>query len=178
MRSLAPALLCLALVTMTAHAQSGRTVPQPKPAASKQLTTAAVQSNPLALIKTFTAEDLQAALADAQAQMPPDTAAATCYAALLTVVQSNVANPLPAGPGIFQALQKARDAKAVLANLQSPTGPLAGLNNACAPLVLDAQNTLLMLGVNVGLVANPAGATAALAGLPAAVAAFLALPKL
>jgi hypothetical protein len=180
MRNLAPTLLCLALAAMPAQAQSGKTVPvpQPKPAASKPLTTAAVQSNPLALIKTFTAEDLQAALADAQAQNPPDTAAANCYTALLTVVQSNVANPLPAGPGIFQALQKARDAKAVLANLQSPTGPLAGLNTACAPLVLDAQNTLLMLGVNVGLVASPAGAPIALAGLPAAVAAFLALPKL
>jgi hypothetical protein len=180
MRSLAPAIICLALVTVPAHAQSGKTVPvpQPRPAASNQLTPAAVQNNPLALIKTFTAADLQAALADAQAQNPPDTAAASCYAALLTVVQSNVANPLPAGPGIFQALQKARDAKAVLANLQSPTGPLAGLNTACAPLVLDAQNTLLMLGVNVGLVASPVGAPVALAGLPAAVAAFLALPKL
>jgi len=164
--------LLAAAIATPAFAQNRGAAPGAK------LTTAAVQSNPLALIKTFTVADLQAALADAKAQTPPDTAAANCYAALLTVVQSNVANPLPAGPGIFQALQKARDAKAVLANLQSPTGPLAGLNTACAPLVIDAQNTLLMLGVNVGLVANPAGATAALAGLPAAVAAFLALPKL
>jgi hypothetical protein len=104
MRSLAPALVCLALAATSTHAQSGRTVPQPKSAASRQLTPAAVQNNPLALIQNFAVEDLQAALADAKAQTPPDTAAANCYTALLAVVQSNVANPLPAGPGIFQAL--------------------------------------------------------------------------
>ena len=143
-----------------------------------KLTAAQVQANPLALIQQFSVNDLQAALADANAQTPPDAAAAACYTALLTVVQSKVANPLPAGPGIFQALQKARDAKAMLANLASPTGPLSALSNACAPVVMDAENTLVTLGVGVGLVANPAGATAALAGLPAGIATFLALPKL
>jgi hypothetical protein len=145
---------------------------------SSALTMTQVQQNPLALLAQFTIGDLQAALADANAQTPPDTAAAACYAALLTVVQSKVADPLPSGPGIFQALQKARDAKALIANLQSPTGPLSALNNSCAPLVMDAQNTLLALGVSVGLVANPVSAPLAAAGVPGAIAAFLAaLPK-
>lgn len=151
--------------------------PAPTSIAGKPTVAAAV-SNPLLAIQQFTVSDLQAALADAQSQSPPDTSAINCYTALLSLVQNNAQSPLPKGLGAFQALQKARDAKAVLANLQSPNGPLAGLNTACAPLVLDAQNTLITLGVSVGLVSNPAGATAALAGLPAAVAAFLALPKL
>lgn len=133
------------------------------------------QQNPLIVVRQFTIADLQAALADAQAQSPPDTVAANCYTALIPFVQSQAQNPLPAGAGVFQALQKARDAKAYLANIQSPTGPLASLNTACAPLVLDVQNTLVTLGVSVGVIANPAGAAATLSGLPAAVAAFLGL---
>lgn len=152
--------------------------PAPPPAAPGKLSTSAVQQNPLALLQQFSVADLQAAITDANAQTPPDTVGANCWTALLTIVQSDVANPFPTTPGVFAAWQKARDAKAMLANLQSPTGPLAGLNTACAPVVMDAQNTLLTLGVSVGLVASPAGGAAALAGLPAAVAAFLALPKL
>ena len=136
------------------------------------------QQNPLAVLQQFTVADLQAALADAKAQTPPDTVAANCYTALIPFVQSQVQNPLPSGAGVFQALQKARDAKAYLANIPSPTGPLAGLNIACAPLVLDVQSTLVTLGISVGVIANPAGAAATLGGLPAAVAAFLNLPKL
>lgn len=135
------------------------------------------QQNPLVVLQ-HTVADPQAALADAQAQNPPDTTAANCYKALIPFVQSQAQNPLPSGAGVFQALQKARDAKAYLANIQSPTGPLAGLNQACAPLVLDVQNTLITLGVSVGVLANPAAGAATLAGLPAAVAAFLHLPPL
>lgn len=144
--------------------------------AAPKITATAASANPLALLQNFTVADLQAALKDAQSNS--DTAAVNCYTAILAVVQSGVANPLPTAPGVFGALQKARDAKALLANLQSPTGPLSSLNIACAPLVLDAQTTLLAMGVTVGLVANPVGGAAALAGLPAGVAAFLALPKL
>jgi len=168
---------CGALICCPGLAEAAGVKAPAKPAVS-QLTAVQVQQNPLALLRQFTVSDLEAALADANAQTPPDATAAACYKALLAVVQSNVANPLPAGPGIFQALQKARDAKALIANLQSPTGPLADLNASCAPLVLDAQNTLLALGVSVGLVANPVGAPVAIAGVPGAVAAFLAaLPK-
>ena len=143
-----------------------------KPAARQQLTTTQVQENPLLLLQNFTEADLQAALADATANN--DTAAVNCYTALLGIIKTGVANPLPAGPGLFQALQKARDAKALIANLNSPTGPLANLNNACAPLVLDAQNTLLGLGVGIGLVASPVAPAVAAASVPGALAAFLA----
>jgi hypothetical protein len=143
-----------------------------KPAARQQLTTTQVQENPLLLLQNFTEADLQAALADATANN--DTAAVNCYNALLGMIKTGVANPLPAGPGLFQALQKARDAKALIANLNSPTGPLANLNNACAPLVLDAQNTLLGLGVGIGLVASPVAPSVAAASVPGALAAFLA----
>lgn len=175
---------------MVRHARTvARNVPLPKPRPAQlgnlwdsvkpgKPTVPQVQQNPLLVLQQFTAADLQAALKDAQSQTPPDTTAASCYAALIPFVQSQVQNPLPQGAGVFQALQKARDAKAYLANIQSPTGPLAGLNQACAPLVLDVQNTLLTLGVAVGVIANPTTAPATLAGLPAAIAAFLNLPKL
>ena len=170
------------------HIRAVKTVPLPAPdprlydsivTPSTKPTVTAAQQNPLLVLQQFTVADLQAALKDAQSQTPPDTTSANCYTALIPFVQQQTQDPLPAGAGIFQALQKARDAKAYLANIQSPTGPLAGLNQACAPLVLDVQNTLLTLGVQVGVLANPAGGTvAAVAGLPAAVQTFLnLLPK-
>ena len=121
------------------------------------MTAAQAQANPFAVLQTFTVGDLQTALADAQGQTPPDTTSAQCYTALIPMVAAGVNNPLPAGLGVFQALQKARDAKALLANIQSPNGPLASLNIACAPLVLDAQNTLIQLGIVAGSVAATGG---------------------
>lgn len=174
--------LCIAAAVFTG-AEPARAATKPLvhrsavPASARPSVTQA-QQNPLIVVRQFTVADLQAALADAQAQTPPDTVAVNCYTALIPFVQSQAQNPLPAGAGVFQALQKARDAKAYLANIQSPTGPLASLNIACAPLVLDVQNTLVTLGVSVGVIANPAGAAAAVSGLPAAVAAFLGLHPL
>jgi hypothetical protein len=139
--------------------------PSPKPPPAPKVTPAQAQANPLAVLQTFTVGDLQTALADAQAQTPPDTTSALCYTALIPIVAAGVNNPLPAGLGVFQALQKARDAKALLANIQSPNGPLAALNIACAPLVLDAQNTLIQLGIVAGTVAATGGL--ALPALPA-----------
>ena len=150
------------------------------PAAGSALTTTQVQQNPLLLLQAFSVDDLQDAIKLANAQNPPDTTAANCYTTILNVVQ-NVANPsAPSGVvGAFTGLQIARDAKATALNLLSPTGPLIGISNACAPLILDAQNTLIGLGVVAGVVANPVGGSVAAAGLPAALAAFMAaLPKL
>lgn len=129
----------------------------------------AATQNPVAVLQAFTVSDLQAALADAQAQTPPDTISIQCYQALIPLVQSNIANPLPTSAGGFQLLQKARDAKSALANIQSPTGPLAQLNIACAPLVLDVQNTLIQLGIVGGAVAvaGPAGGLTLPTFLPA-----------
>lgn len=123
----------------------------------KKPSVAQVQSNPLTLLQQFTANDLQAALDDANGQVPPDTIAAGCYTALLAVVNGGVKNPLPTSLGLFQAAQKVRDAKALIANLQSPTGPLASLSAACAPLVLSAQNTLVGLGLMTGAVVGTGG---------------------
>ena len=111
------------------------------------------QTNPILVLQSFTVADLQAADADAKAQSPPDTIASNCYEALIPIVQSNIANPFPTGLGGFQLLQKSRDALAIVANIQSPTGPLASLNVACAPLVMSVQNTLIQLGVLGGAAA-------------------------
>ena len=143
------AMACLALAAPTYAAQT-------KTKTSAKLTTAQAVTNQIALIQAFTVSDLQAALADAQAQTPPDTVSASCYSALIPIVQSNVANPLPAGLGGFQALQKARDLQNLIANINSPNGPLAPLVTACAPLILSVQNVLVGLGLKAGLVAGVA----------------------
>jgi hypothetical protein len=114
------------------------------------------QQNPVLVIQQFTLTDLQAALADAQGQTPPDTIAATCYQALITLVGNPVANPLPSGPGAFQLFQKGRDIKNMIANLQAQNGPLSALNVACAPLIVDLNTTLIRLGIMGGAVAGGA----------------------
>ena len=113
-------------------------------------------TNAIGAIQSFTVADLQAALADANAQTPPDTVAAGCYTALIPVVQASVTNPLPQTKGLFILIQKARDladnGTALLTIVQ--TGPI---NTACAPLVLSTTQTL------IGLQARGAAAAAAVA---------------
>lgn len=137
-------------------------VPRAKPAISPKITQTAAQQNPAAVLQQFTLSDLQNALADAQAQVPPDMIAANCYQQLITVVQSPAVNPLPSQLGAFSAFQKARDLKNMVVALQTPNGPLAQLNMACAPLVVDVQTTLINLGVIGGAVT----ATGGLLGVP------------
>ena len=153
------------------------------PSAPAKLTAAQIQQNPFVLLENLANADLTAALADANAQVPPDTVGANCYSALISL-KSNPAFALPTGgvPGVFTAIQKGRDLKVQLANIVSPNGPLANLNAACAAWTQDNIATLIAIGGAVGLVANPVGLTAtvggAAAGLPAAMAAFLAaIPK-
>src|SRR5260221_4521221 len=135
--------------------------PKPRPAPTAPMppamTAAAAQQNPAGVLQQFPLTDLQAALADASAQNPPDTIAANCYQELITVVQSPAINPLPSGPGAFQLFQKARDLKNLVAAMQSNNGPLQALNIACAPLVIDVQTTLIRLGVIGGAVAATGG---------------------
>lgn len=147
------------LAVLLAVASAAQAAPRSAPAAvpAGKISKADASANPVSVLRTFTLGDLQAALADAQAQVPPDTVAAACYSALIPIIQTGVANPLPKGLGAFQLLQKARDLKAAMANLQSPTGPLSSLNTACAPLVLDAQNTLIQLGILGGGVVATSG---------------------
>ncbi len=137
---------------------AANTIPAPKAtgggsAPAGKITVTQAQQNPLLVIQQFTATDLQNALNDANAQTPPDTVAAACYTALLVVVGNPINNPLPNAPGAFLLYQKARDLQALLSNLQSPTGPLAPINTACAPLILSAENTLIQLGIIGGGVA-------------------------
>ncbi len=149
----------------TAAAQAP--APQPRavagtPKTSSKMTQAAAQQNPAAVLQQFTLSDLQAALADAQAQTPPDTIAANCYSELITVVQSPAINPLPSQLGAFTAFQKARDLKNIVVALQQPNGPLSQLNVACAPLAVDTQTTLINLGIIGGAVVGTGG----LLGIP------------
>lgn len=158
-------------------AMAAGTIPTPKPkpafaalgpSAKQTLTAAQVQQNPLVLLQQFTAGDLTEALSLANAQTPPDTTAAACYTQLLTIV--NGLNPsgsttLPNDIGAFTALQAARDAQSMMANMQAANGPLAALNMACAPLVLSVQNTLIGLGIGAGvIVSGPAGAATTVFG--------------
>lgn len=90
-----------------------------------------------------------------------DMTAATCYTALIPLVEQTVENPLPTGLGVFEAFQAARDAVNSISNAQANliSGPL---NSACAPLALSARNTILMLGAAVGV----KGSTFAIAPFP------------
>lgn len=105
-------------------------------------------------LQQFTVTDLQAALADATAHN--DTVAATCYTALIPAVQ-NLPSLLPAArpKGGFSAFQAARDG---INGLTGLPGQLKALNVPCAPLVLDAETTIVGLGAKVGLGVVGAGA--------------------
>ena len=143
--------------------------PEPRPRAvagtpkpSPKISESAAKQNPAAILQQFTLGDLQNALADAQAQTPPDMIASNCYQQLITVVQSPAVNPLPSQLGAFSAFQKARDLKNIVVALQTPNGPLAQLNVACAPLVVDLNTTLVNLGIIGGAVVGTGG----LLGIP------------
>ncbi len=126
-------------------AQAQAPAPPAAAAKGKQLTVAQAQQNLIAVIQQFALGDLQNALADATANN--DTQGAACWTAMIALVQSPAINLLPNAPGGFLLFQKARDLKSMLANLQSPTGPLAPVTTACAPLIISAENTLIQLGV-------------------------------
>ena len=155
----------------------------PASSSSAQLTAQQVQQNPLVLLQQFTTTDIDNAILLATSNN--DTVALPCWQALLKVVQAlpgtpNSSNPSAGNPlqvGIATGIQDARDAQALIASLQNPTGgPLAALNTACAPMVVQIQTTLTLLGVGGGVVAagGPAAATTAVDALNAL---LLALPK-
>jgi hypothetical protein len=108
--------------------------------------------DPLEVMATFTVSDIQAALEDAQAHR--DGIATTCYAELIEIVQAYETHPPPDLRGGFSAFQRARD----LAN-HAKDGPIPkDVNIACAPLVFDAQQTVLRLGAILGVVGAFKGA--------------------
>jgi hypothetical protein len=146
----------LQLLSGAVYAATTAPVPlPPAPPAPAKMTVAAARANPIELLQRFSVDDLEAALADAQAQKPLDQVAATCYPALIKIVQDSVPNLIvPTNPGMFLGGQRSRDTKNVNTAMLSQSGPLAGLNVACAPLVLDPLNTLVTIGVTVGVVSQ------------------------
>ena len=142
---------------------------------------ASTSSDPIAVVQQFTVADLQNALADAATPLSPvpagctagllltatgaacvtDPTAAACYTALIPYVQANAVNPLPTKLGAFLAFQKARDLKTLINQ-----GIPAGINNACAPLVLDAANTIVGLAAKIGMGAVVGGINLGIGALP------------
>jgi hypothetical protein len=132
-------------------------------------TAPAVPSDPIAVLSSFTIADLQAASADAHANNDP-AHSWTCWDYLATQVAAIKPVSGQATVGAFLAFQKARD----LANsVQSANGALAGLNVACAPVVIDTQTTINKLALLGAGIAGTGGALAPFAaGLPAIGAAL------
>lgn len=161
MKRIALALLCAALAT-PAIAQK-KSTPEPRPVVAEgvlpkappgKVTFAQALANPLVILQQFSVADLQAALADAQAKN--DTTTIPCWTNLLAAAQEQQTTPsLPVG--VFSAIQQARDLKNLAASVTAPNGPLAQLNIACAPLLMDINNTLLVLGISTGIVVGTGG---------------------
>jgi hypothetical protein len=153
-----------------------------------QLTAQQVAQNPIALLQQFTVNDLNNAIALANSQSPPDTVSLACWNALLPLVKAaattgaagGAGNPLQVGGAT--GIQDVRDGQAILANLQSPTGPLAGVNTVCAPVLVSLQTTLSLLGIQAGFIAAGVTSPAAAAGAAGAITTlqglFALVPKL
>ena len=100
-------------------------------------------NDPLAKLAAFTLADLQAADADAKAQMPPDVTASQCYDYLIAVIPTIKLPGFNPTVGAVLAFQRGRD----LANgVTLANGQLKSLNLACAALVIDTQTTINRLG--------------------------------
>jgi hypothetical protein len=141
--------------------------PAPTAAVGSALVTpagaAAPAATPLQGLGQFVTADLQNALSIAQANS--DTVAAQCYQYLIPQVaaaQKQLGTLAPTNiSGGFSAFEAGRVAVTNVKGLVN--GIPAGLNIACAPLVLDAGNTLVGLAAKVGVtIALPAGGLAAL----------------
>lgn len=100
--------------------------------------------DPFETISKFAITDLEVALRDAKSHN--DTLAANCYSALIPVVE-NFGNRPEHEPiaGGFSGFQRARNLFAA-----RQTGLPDTVRVACAPLVLDAQRTVLRLGIIAG----------------------------
>lgn len=135
-------------------------LPRPRPAAASATApaaTSATPANPLqglldlinkkaAALNAFTVADAQAAITMATGPNPAqpiDPAGLACYQAVATKLQTSQPGAvLPKSLGALQLLEAARLAKLQVTAIQSGNDPVV---IACAPLILDAQTTLLML---------------------------------
>ena len=156
-------------VAMLAIAGCAGTTPQ----VSTPVVTSAPVSDPLAGLKAFTIADLQAALADANAQVPPDQTSAQCYAFLIAALP-NLPSFQPGSPvGAVLAFQKLRDLQN---GVSSSQGALKSLNLACAPLVIDTQTVInKLLLISAGTAAT-GGSLAPFAGALPVIGAALPIP--
>jgi hypothetical protein len=126
-------------------------VPVTKSAPTTQAQAQSVLASLFSKIQTFTVADLQAALADANAQTPPDTRHGQCWAALIPLAQSSAVNPLPAGLGAAQGIQKVFDDVALFGSTQSFWKDTVA--TACALTELDLGTDLNGLLAKVGVAA-------------------------
>jgi hypothetical protein len=130
-------LTLLAALTLTGCAYTsslfGRpadnTVPQPQP-------------DPLVAFQQFTADDLTAALADANAHQ--DQAASNCYSTLLQILPQLKPPTAPAVKGVFTLLQIKRDLLA--SGGAGANALLKTVNLGCAALVNDEIGTAVKVG--------------------------------
>lgn len=134
-------------------------VPTPSPTPIPAPTKTSV--GPLQGLAAFTITDLQNALAIAQAG--GDQAGVQCYTYLIPIVQQaaqQLGNPNTTVSGAFSAFETGR---VVATNIKGfINGVPQGLNLACAPLVVDSTNTLVLLGAQVGVAITVPAAVAAL----------------
>ena len=143
-----------ALAQKKPQAPESERAPVAAPVPKGKLSQAQALANPLAILQQVSVADLQAALADATAKN--DATSIPCWTALLAAAQEQQTTPtLPVG--VFSAIQQARDLKVAAASITAPNGPLAQLNIACAPLLMDINNTLLVLGISTGIVVGTGG---------------------
>ncbi len=97
-------------------------------------------------LQTFTVDDLKAALADANAQTPPDTRHAQCWEAAIPVVENfKLEAVVPPRPGLAQLMQKTFNLKS--AKSQIPDG----LVQACALTIADLNLTLAQFAGMIGI---------------------------
>lgn len=97
-----------------------------------------VQGEAKSKLAVVTMEDLDVAIASAQAENDPQ--AVTCYTEVKAWVNSH-----PSGTsvkGVFSAFEAAR-----LVRRRVDLGIPESLHNACAPLIVDANVTLVKLGL-------------------------------
>jgi hypothetical protein len=99
-------------------------------------------------LQTFTVDDLKAALADANAQTPPDTRHGQCWEAAIPVVENfqlQLKQGLPAGPGLAQLMQKTFNLKSSKSQIPD------ALVQACALTLADLNLTLAQFAGMIGV---------------------------
>jgi hypothetical protein len=139
--------LSFLIAVLSDHALALDGTTTPKPVAQK----AAAPSNPFqtfidqmnkraAAINAFTLDDATAAMDMAK----DDPTGLACYTAIANklTVNGGVTNLLPKKLGLLQLIEAARLAKLKISAINTGTDPIV---SACAPLILDANATLLML---------------------------------